>query len=101
MNFKKVLKDALTIKFDKAFGLDIGDRSIEIIELEKVFRFSVVTYGRTELNEGIVENGKIIDQKAFLLLNGSGTVYYCPEYYFLFIFMTRSDVIKTGSMTLI
>ncbi|OHA46309.1 MAG: hypothetical protein A2541_02645 [Candidatus Taylorbacteria bacterium RIFOXYD2_FULL_36_9] len=64
MNFKKVLKDALTIKFDKAFGLDIGDRSIEIIELEKVFRFSVVTYGRTELNEGIVENGKIIDQKA-------------------------------------
>ena len=62
MNIKKIIKDTLTIKFDKAFGLDIGDRSIEIIELEKVFKFSVSTYGRTELPEGVVENGKILDQ---------------------------------------
>ena len=62
MNFKKVLRDTLTIKFDKAFGLDIGDRSVEIIELEKVFRFSIVTYGRTELPEGVVTNGRINDQ---------------------------------------
>lgn len=60
MDFKKILRDTLTIKFDKAFGLDIGDRSVEIIELEKVFRYSVVTYGRTELGEGIVENGRIV-----------------------------------------
>lgn len=64
MNIGKVLKETLAIKFDKAFGLDIGDRSIEIIELEKVFRFSVVTYGRTELPEGIVENGRILNPSA-------------------------------------
>ena len=62
MNFKKILRETLTIKFDKAFGLDISDRSAEIIELEKVFKFSVVTYGRTELPEGVVENGRIINQ---------------------------------------
>jgi type IV pilus assembly protein PilM len=62
MNFGKILREALTIKFDKAFGLDIGDRSVEIIELEKVFKFSVVTYGRVELPEGVIDNGKILDQ---------------------------------------
>lgn len=62
MNFKKILKEALTIKFDKAFGLDIGDRSVEIIELDKAFKFSVSTYGRIELPEGVVENGRIVDQ---------------------------------------
>jgi type IV pilus assembly protein PilM len=61
MNISKTIKNALTIKFDKAFGLDIGDRSLEIIEMDKMFRFSVVTYGRTELPEGVVENGRIID----------------------------------------
>lgn len=64
MNFKTILKNALTIKFDKAFGLDISDCSIEIIELEKVFKFAVTTYGRAELPEGIVENGQIKDQGA-------------------------------------
>jgi Tfp pilus assembly PilM family ATPase len=61
MNFTKFLKNVSTIKFDKAFGLDIGDRSIEIIELEKFFRFSVSTYGRVELPAGIVEGGRILD----------------------------------------
>ena len=62
MNIKKILLDTLTIRLDKAFGLDIGDRSVEIIELEKVFRFSVVTYGRVELPEKVIENGRILDQ---------------------------------------
>ena len=62
MNFKKILRETLTIKFDKAFGLDIGDRSVEIIELEKVFKFSVVTYGRIALEEGVVENGVILNK---------------------------------------
>jgi len=61
-NIEKILKETLTIKFDKAFGLDIGDQSIEIIELEKVFRFSVTTYGRAELPDGVVENGMILNQ---------------------------------------
>jgi type IV pilus assembly protein PilM len=61
-NFGKILRNTLTIKFDKAFGLDISDRSIEIIELEKVFKFSVVTYGRAELPDGIIEDGRILNQ---------------------------------------
>jgi type IV pilus assembly protein PilM len=61
MNLRRSLKDILTIKFDKAFGLDIGDRSIEIIELEKIFRFSAKTYGRAELPEGVVDNGRILN----------------------------------------
>ena len=61
MDFKKNLREFLTIKFDKAFGLDISDRSVEIIELDNFLKFSVMTYGRTELPEGIVENGKIIN----------------------------------------
>lgn len=62
MNYKTIFKEALSIKFDMAFGLDIGDRSVEIIELQKFFRYSIVTYGRAELGEGIVENGQILDQ---------------------------------------
>lgn len=67
MNFKQKIKDTLTVKLDKAFGLDISDRSIEIIELEKVFRFSVETYGRAELPPGIVENGRILDQNVLAI----------------------------------
>jgi type IV pilus assembly protein PilM len=67
MAFKDKLKETLTIKFDKAFGLDISDRSVEIIELEKVFRFSVTTYGREELAPGVVENGRILDANALAL----------------------------------
>jgi type IV pilus assembly protein PilM len=62
MNFKKKLIETLTIKFDKAFGLDISDRSVELIEVEKFFKFSVVTYGRAELPEGVIDGGRIIDQ---------------------------------------
>ncbi len=62
MNIGKIIKNTLTIKFDKAFGLDIGDRSVEIIEMEKVFRFSAVTYGRAELPENVVDNGRILNQ---------------------------------------
>lgn len=67
MDFKKIIRETLTIKFDKAFGLDISDRSVEIIELEKVFRFSIKTYGRADIPSGIVENGKIVDPDALAL----------------------------------
>ncbi len=62
MNFKRILRETLATKVSKAFGLDIGDRSAEIIELKKFFKFSVATYGRTELPPGVVENGIIMDQ---------------------------------------
>ena len=62
MDFKNFFRETMTIKLDKAFGLDIGDRSVEIIELDKVFKFSVVTYGRTDLPAGVVENGRILNQ---------------------------------------
>jgi type IV pilus assembly protein PilM len=61
-NLKINLKEILSIRFDTVFGLDIGDRSVEIIELHKSLKFSVSTYGRIELPKGIVENGRIIDQ---------------------------------------
>ena len=70
MNFKdfqEKLRETLNIKFDQAFGLDISDRSVEIIELNKVFRFSVLTYGRTELPNGVVENGNILDSNVLAL----------------------------------
>lgn len=61
MDFKKFLKDLLAININKVFGLDIGDRSIEIIEFN-TFKSKVVAYGRIELTPGVVENGKILDQ---------------------------------------
>ncbi len=67
MDFKKNLKEALTIKFDKAFGLDISDRSVEIAELEKVFRFTVTTYGRADLPVNVVNEGRIIDPDTLAL----------------------------------
>jgi type IV pilus assembly protein PilM len=60
-NVKLIIKDIASIRFDTVFGLDIGDRSIEIIELSKMLKFSVSTYARMELSSGIVENGRIID----------------------------------------
>lgn len=48
------------IKLDKAFGIDISDGSIEILELKLFGGFRVATYGRVTLEEGIVRNGEII-----------------------------------------
>jgi len=62
MTFKEKLDATLNIKFDKAFGLDISDRSVEIMEMSKVFTFAVDTYGRAELPAGIIENGVILNK---------------------------------------
>ncbi|MFH1790262.1 MAG: pilus assembly protein PilM [bacterium] len=48
-----------------AIGLDIADTSIEVVELgKKVGRFEILSMNRTELNHGIIENGRIMDKKA-------------------------------------
>lgn len=48
-----------------AFGLDINDSSVKIVKLEKKHgKFSVASFGRTEIKPGIVELGVIKDQKA-------------------------------------
>lgn len=52
---------------DQAFGMDISDRSIEILELKAGFGFSVVTYGRVKLDFGIVENGKILNKEGLAI----------------------------------
>jgi len=47
-----------------AFGLDISDFSIEVLQLQKRFnKVSVRAYNREVLKPGIVENGKILDEK--------------------------------------
>jgi len=47
-----------------AFGLDISDFSIEILELEKKFgQLYLGAYGRVKLEKGIIEDGKIINPK--------------------------------------
>lgn len=53
----------LNTNFDRAFGLDISDKSIEIAELSKLFHFSIENHGRTELPEGIIKDGRILDEK--------------------------------------
>ena len=42
-------------------GVDISDHSIEVLLLNK--KGSITSYGRTVIDEGVVENGEIIDQK--------------------------------------
>ncbi len=53
----------LNTNFDRAFGLDISDKSIEIAELSKLFRFSLENHGRAELPEGVIKDGRILDEK--------------------------------------
>ncbi|MGB8815836.1 MAG: type IV pilus assembly protein PilM [Minisyncoccia bacterium] len=58
---KKKIFEILNIKLDPAFGMDISDKSIEILEFSKFLSFKVTAYGRAELDRGIVEDGKIVD----------------------------------------
>lgn len=47
-----------------AFGLDISDYSIEVLELEKKLgKIYLGAYGRVELEKGIVEDGKILNKE--------------------------------------
>ncbi len=47
-----------------AFGLDISDYSVEALELERKFgKVYLGAYGRVKLEEGIVENGKILNKE--------------------------------------
>lgn len=50
----------LNIKLDGAFGIDISDGSIEVLELKLFGNFRVATYGRVILEEGVTKNGEII-----------------------------------------
>jgi len=54
----------LTLK-PKAFGLDISDLSLKIINLKKKGKFlSLVSWGETSIKPGIIEEGEIKDKKA-------------------------------------
>lgn len=47
----------------KAFGLDISDHSIEALELEsKSGKLFLKAYGRIEIDQGIVQNGNILNK---------------------------------------
>lgn len=61
--FKEVAQKIFNTNFDRAFGLDISDTSIELIELNKLIGFKVQTYGRLEMPINIIKEGKILDEK--------------------------------------
>ncbi|MBW6441213.1 type IV pilus assembly protein PilM [Patescibacteria group bacterium] len=47
-----------------AFGLDLSDRSIKVAQLQRVGdKMDLYSYGRQDLEEGIVKNGEILDRK--------------------------------------
>ncbi len=54
----------LNTNFDRAFGLDISDTSIELAELSKLFRFSLENFGRIELPEDVIVEGRILNETA-------------------------------------
>lgn len=70
MNIKKIKEELLNnanSKWSEFFsrksvGIDIADRSIEVVELEKNGKSFRINYARTELPAGIVRQGRIIDE---------------------------------------
>lgn len=64
MTGDNIFRQILDIRVDKAFGLDISDSSVEIIEMSRRLKYSVRTYGRGELEDGIVKEGRIINPNA-------------------------------------
>lgn len=67
MAFGAKILEILDIKMDQAFGMDISDSSIEILELKAGFGFSVLTYGRVKLDAGLVEDGKILNKEGLAI----------------------------------
>ncbi len=60
--------DSLNTK-PMAFGLDISDLSIKIIQLKKRGRFfKLVSWGETQIQPGVIENGEIKNENKFLEL---------------------------------
>ena len=58
-SFSKIwrfFKDTLNIELDRAFGLDISDRSVEIAEIRTFWRSRVVAYGYIELEVRKIRN---------------------------------------------
>lgn len=52
---------------EETFGLDITDLSVKIIKLKKRGRgFRLVSYGRAEIESGIIEEGVIKDEEALV-----------------------------------
>ncbi len=56
--------DFLTLR-PKAFGLDISDSSLKVIQLKKSRRsFAIASFGEIRLKPGIIEQGEIKNEKA-------------------------------------
>lgn len=56
------VQKVLNTNFDRAFGMDISDKSIELVELSKLFRFSIENFSRVELEDGIIKEGRILNE---------------------------------------
>jgi Tfp pilus assembly PilM family ATPase len=46
-----------------SIGVDVSDTSIKVLLLD--IRDEVIAYGTSTLEKGVVENGNIVDKKAF------------------------------------
>ena len=51
------------MRLDSAFGFDLSDRSIKVVEVKKMWKSKVVAYGEVDLEPGILENGKILKRE--------------------------------------
>lgn len=52
----------MAFHISRALGIDISDRTLELFELKKKFsKFEVISYARSELREGVVDNGEVLD----------------------------------------
>lgn len=49
-------------KLDIAFGIDISDSSIELLEFKPFFSHKPRSHSRIELEDGIVERGQVVDK---------------------------------------
>ena len=51
----------------KSIGLEIADRTIEIVELKKGNPVKITNFGRVKLGSGIVERGRIKNEKKLIV----------------------------------
>ena len=60
----------------KILAINISDSSIEVLEMSQIFgRIKITFLSRSELENGIVEKGKILKKKQLVLKLNE----YCPE----------------------
>lgn len=76
INEKKSISSIFLKKIDSAFGIDISESSIELMEFGTLISHKPCSYSRVQLENGVIEKGKILQpdilkQKIELVLNNA------------------------------